>query len=182
MAKHLNAREEQFCQEMSKDPNQNQTECAKRAGYAEKSAGVTGCKLMKKAAVVRRINTLRKDLIQRTEMSKDDVINQIETVRKFDIGEFLDKDGACVGDIRKFIPKYARQLIQEFEQEVTDLLDKRGRIVGRVIKTKIKMMSKDKALEMAAKIMRLFTDAPNVQQTFMQVNWDEVMNPPLPPK
>lgn len=55
----LTAKQERFCQEYIVD--YNGTRAAVRAGYAEGSAGVTACKLLKKTNVAARVRELQEE-------------------------------------------------------------------------------------------------------------------------
>lgn len=57
--KKLTAKEERFCMEFIVD--YNATQAAIRAGYSEKSAGVTACKLLKKANVSARVREIQEE-------------------------------------------------------------------------------------------------------------------------
>ena len=68
----LKPKEERFCLEYIVD--YNQTQAAIRAGYAEKSAAKTGCKLMKDPRILARIRQLQKEQAERLCLSSDLVV------------------------------------------------------------------------------------------------------------
>lgn len=68
----LTRKEERFCLEYVID--YNQTKAAERAGYAEKSAAKTGCKLMKDPRILARVKELQKEQADRLCLSSDLVV------------------------------------------------------------------------------------------------------------
>lgn len=68
----LKPKEERFCLEYIVD--YNQTKAATRAGYAEKSAAKTGCKLMKDPRILASIKKLQKEQADRLCLSSDLVV------------------------------------------------------------------------------------------------------------
>lgn len=68
----LKPKEERFCLEYTVD--YNQTQAAIRAGYAEKSAAKTGCKLMKDPEVVAYIRQLQNEQAKRLMLTSDRVV------------------------------------------------------------------------------------------------------------
>ena len=70
--KALSHQKERFCLEYIVD--YNQTKAAIRAGYAEKSAAKTGCKLMKDPRILARIRQLQKEQADRLCLSSDLVV------------------------------------------------------------------------------------------------------------
>lgn len=68
----LTRKEERFCLEYVID--YNQTKAAERAGYAEKSAAKTGCKLMKDPRILARVKKLQKEQADRLCLSSDLVV------------------------------------------------------------------------------------------------------------
>lgn len=68
----LTRKEERFCLEYIVD--YNQTKAATRAGFAEKSAAKTGCKLMKDPRIRARVKELQKEQAQRLCLSSDLVV------------------------------------------------------------------------------------------------------------
>lgn len=68
----LTRKEERFCLEYVID--YNQTKAAERAGYTEKSAAKTGCKLMKDPRILARVKKLQKEQADRLCLSSDLVV------------------------------------------------------------------------------------------------------------
>lgn len=68
----LTYKEERFCQEYIVD--YNQTKAAIRAGYAEKSAAKTGCKLMKRPEILARIFEIQKELADKLMLTRERIV------------------------------------------------------------------------------------------------------------
>ncbi len=68
----LKRKEERFCLEYAVD--YNGTAAAKRAGYAEKSAAKTACRLLKDERVMARIRELQKEQAKRLCLSSDLIV------------------------------------------------------------------------------------------------------------
>lgn len=68
----LKRKEERFCLEYAVD--YNGTAAAKRAGYAEKSAAKTACRLLKDERVMARIRELQKEQAERLCLSSDLIV------------------------------------------------------------------------------------------------------------
>lgn len=71
----LSYKEERFCLEYICD--YNQTKAAIRAGYAEKSAAKTGCRLMKDPRIQARIRQLQKEQAERLMLTSDHVLLEL---------------------------------------------------------------------------------------------------------
>ena len=71
----LSYKEERYCLEYICD--YNQTKAAIRAGYAEKSAAKTGCRLMKDPRIQARIRQLQKEQAERLMLTSDHVLLEL---------------------------------------------------------------------------------------------------------
>ena len=74
----LTYKEERFCLEYVID--YNQTQAAKRAGYAEKNAAKMGCKLMKRPEIRAYIRQLQKEQKERLMLTSDRVVIELMDV------------------------------------------------------------------------------------------------------
>ena len=74
----LTYKKERFCQEYTVD--YNQTAAAIRAGYAEKSAAKTGCKLMKRPEIRAYIHQLQEEQKERLMLTSDRVLIELMDV------------------------------------------------------------------------------------------------------
>lgn len=74
----LSAKQEQFCQEYIIDLNAKQA--AIRTGYSERSAEVTGSRLLSNHKVASRISELKAQRVERTEITADYVLAGLKEV------------------------------------------------------------------------------------------------------
>lgn len=94
----LSDKQELFCQEYLKDLNA--TQAARRAKYSDRTAHKAGAKLMSKAHVVERIQSLMNKRSAKLEITADKVLKDIEDVRvRCMQGEpVLDREGHETGE------------------------------------------------------------------------------------
>lgn len=148
-------------------------DAARRAGYSDKSAAETAGKLLNhpvvKAAIAKRQMFLAKDFT----ITSRDVLRQLIYALTRDAIDFCDKEtGHMITDIRR-LPARARACIDGVEQEVTVLHDSKGQPIGQRIKTKLKLVSKAKAIEMAMQHKGLFKPTNSSSQK-VDVDWDAI--------
>jgi phage terminase small subunit len=140
----LTAKEERFCYQYVL--HLNATKSAISAGYAEKSAYVTGSRLLRKAKVQERINYLKDNLAETAEISALRVLKEHEKIAFSDAGQLRDgwmslKDFENLTEEQKAII-----------QEVTTKDTKFGTEV------KIKLFDKQRALDSISNMLGF--DAP----------------------
>lgn len=137
MAKLTNKQEE-FCKQYLIDLNA--TQAAKRAGYSDKTAYSIGEENLKKPEVAQRINALMKERGERTLVTADRVIREIERMALFDPIELLEIDNHR--DIAK-LPEDVRRAIVGWKYSEHGF--------------ELKLV-KEKAIEMLGRHHKLFTD------------------------
>ncbi len=81
----LTPKQERFCHEYMVDLNA--TQAAIRAGYAENSAHVTGCRLLSNDKVSEAIAAGKAELAERAGVSQDWVIERLKEVREASMRE-----------------------------------------------------------------------------------------------
>lgn len=77
----LSAQQERFCQEYAAN-GKNGTKAAIAAGYAEKAAAVTACRLLKKGKITSRVRELIKEQWDRLIITKEQVLLETYEVAK----------------------------------------------------------------------------------------------------
>lgn len=82
---------EKFCQEYIKDGNASRSAMA--AGFAAKSAGVTGSRLLKHVHVVRRLTELQSEIATRNAITVDRVLKELGRIAFFDVRKLYDAEG-----------------------------------------------------------------------------------------
>ncbi len=145
-----------FCHEYLKD--RNATQAAIRAKYSAKMAYSIGPRLLTRPNVAYKINRLIEEQLDRLEVKADLVIKEIVKLGYFDIQDIYNEDGSIKAV--KDMPEVVRKAISSVEVDEIFL----GKGVNRKVigyTTKIKFWSKEKALEILAKYLKLIgNDAP----------------------
>jgi phage terminase small subunit len=133
----------------------DKAEAAKRAGYTasqEGSYALIGREVYKSETVQALIKEIGTRLEKRYELTTNRIGREMAHLAFFDIADILDSDGN-VKPI-KDIPPHARRVITGVEVEQT--YDKNGKMTGKL--KRVKLASKEKCLEMLARIQGMFND------------------------
>lgn len=150
---NLTLKQKAFCLEYLKDLNA--TQAAIRAGYSEKTARQQGAQNLSNLNMQRHIQKLNTQRTKETKVDANFVLSELEKIANSDVKEMFDEND-CMLPLSK-IPKYLRKAISSFE--VVELYAGRGadrQKIGEL--KKVKLWSKDKALENLGKHLRLFAD------------------------
>lgn len=133
----MTPKNEQFCREYMID--MNATQAAIRCGYSKKTANVQGSRLLTKADIKLRIEELQKELRERTGLSAEKVLREMEMIGFSNIQNVLGegntiKDITTVGKEIAATVKSVKTTITktDFEtrtQVVIELYDKRATLV-----------------------------------------------------
>lgn len=114
----LTEQQKEFCRFYVASPDFNQTQAAIKAGYSEKTAYSIANRLLKKADVKRYIERLRRERVERVELSTDDLLKDLIEIKErcmqakpvMFMGEQVkDKDG---NNLWKFDAKGATKAIE----------------------------------------------------------------------
>lgn len=156
MAK-LTDKQEVFCSELLIDFNASRAAIA--AGYAEKSARVTGSRLLTRANIQNRIAELMQKRIDDIEIDSRHVLRRLVEIDRMDVGDIVNDDGT-VKPISKW-PLEWRRSISGFD--VSEF--KAGEDMVGVLK-KIRMPDKLKNLELLGKHIDIsaFMDRPKEEE------------------
>lgn len=147
-------------------------DAARRAGYTG-PVSVTAGKLLAHPVIKTAIAKRQMFLAQGFTVKSKDVLRQLLYTLTRDALDFCDPEtGMMITDIRKLPPR-ARASIDGVEQEVTVLHDSQGKPVGQRIKTKLKLVPKAKAIEMAMQHKGLFKPT-NATSEKVEVDWDKI--------
>jgi len=151
MPHKLTPRQERFCQEYIKDLNA--TQAAIRSGY--KQPNVQGPTLLVKNSIKNRIAELTKPRTEAAGLTAERVLQEIQRISCCDIGQAFNEDGTLKP--LKDMPEDVRRAISAIEiEEKREADSDDGKVFGTV--KKIKFWDKNKAIEMAGKYHKLFTD------------------------
>lgn len=136
----LSAQHERFCHEYIAD--YHQTKAALRAGYSEKSAAVTACRLLKKDKILARVRELQDEQLREMSMSPSDVLYRLNRIMRREETEHV------VANV-----KTSREFYDEKGKRVKESVE-----VPTVVQIPTKIFDATKAAELLGKHLRLFED------------------------
>jgi len=121
----------------------NATEAAKRAGYAEKSAAVQGCRLLRDDNIRAQIETLRSKVEDKASVTLAEVVEAIRNAAFLDVATLYDEQG----NIRPLseLPLEVRRAVVGIKSTTFNQAGGDG-VQERV--ADLRLVPKDKALDM----------------------------------
>lgn len=123
----------------------NATQAAIRAGYSEKTAGATGNENLQKPEIADAVRQAMEERGERTEITADRVLVEIERLALYDPKDFLDVTG----------PKDIALLPEDVRRAITGWKwDRQGNFIIT--------FAKEAALQMLGRHHKLFTDKVDV--------------------
>jgi phage terminase small subunit len=139
--------------------DQNATRAAKEAGYSEKTAYSQGARLLKDAEVIAAIDQSNEKENKRLDLTVERVKTEIARLAFYDPAAFWNENGTAK-PIHE-IDEDSRRAIAGFE--TAELFEGTGedRGLAGYIK-KFKLADKNKAIEMAARHLKMLTDKVEV--------------------
>jgi len=135
----------------------NATKAAIRAGYSENGAHVQGSQLLSNPKVSDLIVAKRAELSKKTEITQERVLLELKRIafsNMKNLAEWSDDIGVQFKDLSE-IPDDVSATISEIASDATHL--KGGMIL---VKRRVKLHDKMKALDMLAKHLDLFKESP----------------------
>ena len=155
MPSKVERREQLFVEEYLIDLNGSRA--ARAAGYkgSDQVIGVTATRLLKKPKIAAAIQAAMDERVKRTQFNADRVLKEIEYLATVDIGKAYDEKGQLLPI--KDIPEEVRRAIagvevfEEFEGFGKDRIQ-----IGET--KKMKTYDKNKALELAGRHFKMYTD------------------------
>jgi len=143
-----------FCKEYQVD--RNGTQAAIRAGYSKDSARQVASDTMAKTYVRAYIEKILAQQSIRLDVSADRVIQEIAKMAYSNMEDYVSvKDGSIVGDLST-VTRDQMACVQEFTTEVNIEFDKDGNEVGKIRKSKFKLVDKKASLKMLGDYNKLF--------------------------
>lgn len=144
MTEVLTARQRKFCEEYLVDFNS--TRAATAAGYAERSAAVSGVRLLKNRKIQDQLGDVVERSLGLSQIQAAEVISMITRMASVDPLDIFDDTGALkpLSDI----PKAARQCISGVSHGPHGV--------------SVKLEGRLKALELMGKYLKLWTDGTNI--------------------
>jgi phage terminase small subunit len=143
----LNKRQKRFIQEYCLDFNA--TRAAKKAGYSEHTACTQGNRLLRNVHIQAAVTARLEEIGTRIDIQEDRIIAELAKIAFSTIEEYVDKETGEL-DFKKAVEDGADLSII---QDLTTYQTKDGRVGYRA-----KLYSKDKAIEMLARIKSMFRD------------------------
>jgi phage terminase small subunit len=165
----MTLKERRFCLEYLVD--YNATRAAVVAGYSEKTAAVQAAKLLKKPHIKSYVDKMEGELVEDVKLRKEDILTQLYYALTRTVDDFVGPDGDVLPmsqmDVR------AKSMIDGFEQEVR--ID--GETGEKKIKTKVKLVGKLGAIELAMKHKGLFEADKHDHNHKVSLDWDSLVRP-----
>jgi len=155
MAK-LTPKQQRFVEEYLIDLNA--TQAAIRAGYSKKTARVIAAENLSKPNIQEAIQQAMKERSERTAVTQDQIVQQLAKIAFHDIRDVVTWEGNKIR-IRDS-DEVDGTIIQEIQESVSES--------GRTLK--VKTNDRMKALELLAKHLGLFDDAPQNNNTNILIN------------
>ena len=146
----------------------NASEAAKSAGYAESSAGVTGCRLLKDAQVRLILDERQSALANKYELTAEAIIKSIAQELHFDPANLFNEDGS----VKSLVEMDADTRMALVSIETLQLGDPESPAIIR----KIKWATKHQAREQAMKHLGMF-EKDNGQKSIVEVKADLSISP-----
>lgn len=154
----------------------NGTQAAIRAGYAVKSASVTSTKLLKNPLVLQEVGFAQNKALTKVGMRVEEVLEQIHSALTREGKDFIDPATGELIPIHN-LPKRANQAIDGIEQEVT-IIERENMPPMKVIKTKLKLVPKASAMDMAMKHFGAYAAEKSETTTKVTFEFDSLTKPP----
>ena len=163
---NMTDRQKRFCLEYLKDLNATQS--AIRAGYSKASARTIGTKLLKDKQIQAKINSNRKKLEEKLEISVEKVIGELSKMAFFNPRDLLDEDGMIkpMSEINEDVTAgiVSLDIVEEFAGKGLDRV-----LVGRT--KKLRTVDKVRALELLCKHLGLLNgDSAGDKESELQIN------------
>lgn len=159
----LNDKQRRFIDEYLIDLNA--TEAAKRAGYSDKAAHVTGCRLLKDANVSAEIERRKAKLQAKSDITAERVVAELAKIGFANMADFMEvgPEGQPVTNFAGLTRDQAAALgeitVEEFQDGRTTEAGKAPRKVRRI---KFKLHDKVKALVDIGRHLGMFEDKVKV--------------------
>lgn len=144
----------------------NATQAAIKAGYSSKIAATQGCLLLQHPGVKRYVNQLRAIETERARDRLDAVYDQIGHCLTREGTDFINKETGEFLPVHQ-LPERANASIDGIEIE--ERFDKDG---GKVVKTKLKLVSKASVMDMAVKVLGGYAPTGPSANTSVNVSID----------
>lgn len=175
MENKLTERQEQFCNEYLIDLNA--TQAAIRAGYKEKTAYSAGQRLLKHVEIQKRIQQLKNERSERTEISQDRVLKELAAIAFANATDFVqvtekplyNSDGEKVLDNSGKIIMIPYVEITETEKLKPEQKKAIASIKQGRNGIEVKLNDKTKALELLGRHLGMWNDKQEINLTAVNI-------------
>lgn len=146
----------------------NASRAAKAAGYSSTSAGT---KLLAKPLVKQIIAAKERQTVKKLELTREEVLKQLYFAATRSAADFCDSSGKIITNIH-LLDERAQNTIDGIEQTV--FIDAEG---NETIKTKLKLVPKATAIDLAMKHKGLFASTKFEGEVRHTLNWGDMTKP-----
>lgn len=175
MENKLTERQEQFCNEYLIDLNA--TQAAIRAGYKEKTAYSAGQRLLKHVEIQKRIQQLKNERSERTEISQDRVLKELAAIAFANATDFVQVTEKPLynSDGEKMLDNSGEVImIPDVEITETEKLKPEQKKAIASIKQgrngiEVKLNDKTKALELLGRHLGMWNDKQEINLTAVNI-------------
>jgi phage terminase small subunit len=160
----------------------NATKAAKEAGY--KNPGIMGPRILQKPAVKKYLQAQGNKLITEKELRAEDIIRQLTRILTFNVMKAFKSGGGggfmeVTEEQYDIIAEAIGDCVTEVKTVVKgkEIITKDGDLIQeKETKFLLKLMSKERAIEIMAKYFGLLIDKVDTQQT-VNINWNDMFTP-----
>jgi len=165
----LTVRQEAFCRAYVL--HSNGTRAVREANYTPTHADVQASQILKRPAIQERIAQLRLPMRIEQQATRDRVVQELSRVAFQDPRELFDESGRLlpINELKDHVAACVAEVTEETRTEG------RGEDAVSIKTKKVKSWDKMKALEMLAKHLQLYSDAPSIVVP-VQVNVHELQD------
>ncbi len=146
----------------------NASRAAKAAGYSSTSAGT---KLLAKPLIKQIIAAKERQIVKKLELTSEEVLKQLYFAATRSAADFCDSTGKIITNIH-LLDERAQNTIDGIEQTV--FIDAEG---NETIKTKLKLVPKATAIDLAMKHKGLFASTKFEGEVKHTLNWGDMAKP-----
>lgn len=175
VVKYMSDKARAFCHEYVKD--HNATQAAIRAGYAKSGAQVRGAELLQRTDVRNYLGSLEKKHLDKIDMTAEDMLRELFYCATRTGADFIDPETNKLLPVHD-LPIRAQHAIDGIEQEVTEIRNSDGEVIGETVKTKLRLVSKAAAIDMGMKHFGAYAAEKTETTQRVVFDFDTLIKPP----
>lgn len=167
----LTPKQDEFCRQYLVDLNA--TQAAIRAGYAPRSASVTGARLLANAKVAAAISGLKSERAERTGVEADRVLEELALLSHSDIRHYVVSDAGHLA-LAAGAPDAAMRAVRSVKRRVKTR--RIGELVEKTVEVEFTLWDKPASVRMAASHLGLLKTVHEIHARTLE----EVLKEALP--